>query len=127
MPFLTAAQVIGQPKVAAHDQRRSSYPWAPEVRCQSKVSTLHRRHEDMKGTVCQLHYHGGGCLRSVHPRPDGSSSVAAWPFATAPHGLKVGDAVTFTLTEGGQAVDLRGAWGMVYGRSPTNWVEWLSI
>eukprot|EP00438_Fugacium_kawagutii_P029215 Skav229550 [mRNA] locus=scaffold568:316865:328633:+ [translate_table: standard] len=56
----------------------------------------------MKGIVCQLHYHGGGCLR-----PDGSSCDAAWPFATAVHGIKVGDAVTFTLTEGGQAVDLQ--------------------
>eukprot|EP00438_Fugacium_kawagutii_P034112 Skav223653 [mRNA] locus=scaffold4170:6728:7371:+ [translate_table: standard] len=67
----------------------------------------------MKGTVCQLNYYGGGCLRSVHPGPDGSNCEAAWPFATAPLGLKVGDAVTFTLTEGGQAVDLQGAWGMV--------------
>eukprot|EP00438_Fugacium_kawagutii_P034113 Skav223654 [mRNA] locus=scaffold4170:15560:17730:+ [translate_table: standard] len=76
----------------------------------------------MKGTVCQLNYYGGGCLRSVHPGPDGSNCEAAWPFATAPLGLKVGDAVTFTLTEGGQAVDLQGAWGMVYPHNfPVDW------
>eukprot|EP00438_Fugacium_kawagutii_P036477 Skav209704 [mRNA] locus=scaffold36:211359:212645:+ [translate_table: standard] len=61
----------------------------------------------MKGTVCQLHYHGGGCLRSAYPRPDGSRCETTWPFATAPQELKVGDAVTFTLTEGRQAVDLQ--------------------
>eukprot|EP00438_Fugacium_kawagutii_P000639 Skav215309 [mRNA] locus=scaffold2444:43307:44635:+ [translate_table: standard] len=60
----------------------------------------------MKGVVCQLHYHGGGCLRSVHGQSSGYCD-AAWQFATAPQGLKVGDAVTFTLTGGGQAVDLR--------------------
>eukprot|EP00438_Fugacium_kawagutii_P028618 Skav212749 [mRNA] locus=scaffold2545:12766:14181:- [translate_table: standard] len=61
----------------------------------------------MKGTVCQLHYQGGGCLRSMYLRPAGFSCAALWSFATAPQGLNVGDAVTFTLTEGGQAVDLR--------------------
>eukprot|EP00438_Fugacium_kawagutii_P002925 Skav216239 [mRNA] locus=scaffold5243:97669:97911:- [translate_table: standard] len=75
----------------------------------------------MKGTVCQLHYHSGGCLRSVHP--DGPSCEAAWPFATAPQGLKVGDAVTFTLT-GGQAVDLRGARGVVDRHTlPMGWAD----
>lgn len=62
------------------------------------------------GIVCQLHYHGGGGLRHRS-----SCNAELWPFATAPPGLKVGDAVTFRLTngDGGQVVDVRGAGEMV--------------